>query len=77
MGPSLLVAPVVEPGQSERKVYLPRGAAWYFLWSGERFAGGSEVVVPAVWGRPPLFVRAGSALPANLAVQHFSKPADE
>jgi alpha-glucosidase len=37
VGPSLLAAPVVEPGHVHRKVYLPFGAHWYDFWSGEVF----------------------------------------
>jgi alpha-glucosidase len=33
--------------------------------------------VPAPLGTPPFFVRAGSAIAANVAEQHFAKPADE
>jgi alpha-glucosidase len=77
LGPSLLVASVVESGASSRSVYLPDGADWYDYWRGTLFSGGQTVTVPAEWGRPPFFVRAGSALPVNLAEQHFAKPADE
>ena len=76
LGGKLLVAPVVEPGQRTRAVYLPRGAAWYDFWSGERFAGGATVTLPAPWDRPPLLAREGSILPLNLAEQHFARPAD-
>ena len=77
LGASLLVAAVVEPGQRARRVYLPSGADWYDFWTGELFAGGQEVVLPAPWDRPPLLARAGSAIPLNLAEQHFNRPADE
>lgn len=77
LGPSLLVAVVVEPGATQRSVYLPVGADWYHYWSRTFVSGGQTVTVPAAWGRPPLFVRAGSVLPVNLAEQHFAKPADE
>jgi alpha-glucosidase len=77
LGSSLLVAPVVAKGQTERLVYLPRGSVWYDFWSGEVLPGGDEISVLAPWGKPPVFARAGSAIPVNLAEQHFAKPAHE
>jgi alpha-glucosidase len=77
LGPALLVAPVVARGQTERLVYLPRGSDWYDFWSGEILPGGDEISVLAPWGKPPVFARAGSAIPINLAEQHFAKPAHE
>ena len=53
LGPELLVAPVVQPGAMERRVWLPKGD-WVHLWTGERFSGG-EVTVPAPMGQPPVF----------------------
>jgi alpha-glucosidase len=77
IGPSLLAAPVVEPGQAVRTVRLPAGADWIDWWTGERFAGGRLVERPAPWDRPVLFGRAGAAIPLNLAEQHFGRPAFE
>jgi alpha-glucosidase len=76
LGPALLVAPVAEAGAQSRRVYLPSGADWFDFWTGQRFAGGQEVTVAAPWDRPPLLARAGSAIPLNLAEQHFNRPAD-
>lgn len=60
-GPSLLVAPVTEPGVRRAAVYLPTGT-WYHWWSGKPYnAGWCEV--PAPPGQIPLFVRAGAILP--------------
>ena len=53
LGSELLVAPVVQPGAAERRVWLPKGN-WIHLWTGERFSGG-EVTVPAPMGQPPVF----------------------
>jgi alpha-glucosidase len=75
VGPALLAAPVVEAGQTERALRLPAGAEWIDVWTGERFAGGTRVTRPAPWDRPPLFGRAGTAVPLNLADQHFARPA--
>jgi len=74
---NLLVAAVVEPGQRARSVYLPSGSGWYDFWSGDYYAGGQEVVLPAPWDRPPLLAKEGCAIPLNIADQHFAKPADE
>jgi len=67
LGPSLLVAPVVEPGTQTRTVYLPRGAAWCDVWSGARWEGGRTVELPAPWNRPVLLARAGSVIPVNVS----------
>jgi alpha-glucosidase len=76
LGPSLLVATVVEPGRATRRLRLPAGAAWTDFWTGERYAGGLVVELPSPWGRPPLLVREGAAIPMNVAEQHFAARAD-
>src|SRR5437879_1399317 len=48
LGPNLLVASVVEPGQRERLVHLPAGpGGWLDLWTGKHVAAGQAVVPPA------------------------------
>jgi len=77
LGPNLLVAGVVEPNQSERRVTLPKGTAWFDFWRGTRHEGGQTVTVPApLDAQTPLFARENSAIPLNLAEQHFNRPAD-
>ncbi|HEX7760394.1 MAG TPA: glycoside hydrolase family 31 protein [Caulobacteraceae bacterium] len=76
LGPDLLIAPVVEPGVTERSVYLPAGADWLDLWTGQRHAGGGRVTVLAPWDKPILLSRAGSALALNIAPQTFDHRAD-
>jgi alpha-glucosidase (family GH31 glycosyl hydrolase) len=54
-----MVAPVVEEGAAERRVYVPGGEQWRDLWSGRVVASGwNDVAAPL--GRPPLYVREGS-----------------
>lgn len=68
LGTDLLAAPVVEQGATERRLYLPAGADWTHVWTGEVFAGGSWVTVAApLDGPPPLFARTGSAMLVDLA----------
>jgi alpha-glucosidase len=76
LGSALLVAPVVEAGQSERAVYLPAGARWTAYWSGASFDGGQTVRLPAPLHQPVMLLREGHAIPLNLAEQHFDRRAD-
>jgi alpha-D-xyloside xylohydrolase len=62
-GPDLLVAPVLEAGARERRVYLPSGATWTHAATGERFDGGSFTTVAAPLDAVPLFRRDGAELP--------------
>jgi sulfoquinovosidase len=66
-GAELIVAPVIDAGATEWPVYLPAGAEWVHLWSGERFVGGVTVTVPAPLGEPPIFYRADGAHAALFA----------
>jgi alpha-glucosidase len=59
-GADLLVAPVSQAGKTEWSTYLPAGANWIHVWTDETFTGGREVTVPAPFGQPPVFYRAGS-----------------
>lgn len=68
-GPAFLVAPVTQPGQTEKRVYLPAGTDWYNYWTNEKMAGGQWVTVAAPIDQIPLFVRAGSLLPLGSDVQ--------
>ena len=62
-GPDLLVAPVLHEGARSREVYLPVGAVWTDVWSGETYAGGQTLTVDAPLERIPLFLRDGASLP--------------
>lgn len=76
VGPALLVAPVVGPGEETRSVYLPAGADWYDFWSGTLYSGGQCVTQPAPPTRPVLLAKARSIVAINAAEQHFANPAD-
>jgi alpha-glucosidase len=68
LGPNLLAAPVMEEGATERRLYLPQGADWTNVWTGETHAGGAWITVAApLDGPPPLFARCGSAMLVDLA----------
>jgi len=66
IGPNLLVASVVEPGQRERPVYLPAGPAdWVDFWTGEHVVAGRMHTAPTPLARIPLFVPAGAMIPTT------------
>jgi len=68
-GPAFLVAPVVEQGQTTRRVYLPARADWYDYWTHKRYAGGQTIVANAPIDTLPLFVRAGSIVPLGSEIE--------
>jgi sulfoquinovosidase len=76
-GPDLLAAPVIEPGATDRELYLPPGR-WIDFWRSVSYrekrgalrlrrarvlAGRREATVPAPLDELPLLVRAGAVLP--------------
>ena len=67
-GPSLLIAPVIEPGVTERRVYLPPSCLWYNYYTMSRVLPQYITAVSDLHGddpRVPLFVRGGSILPTQ------------
>ena len=56
-GSDLLVAPVAYKDVMQRKVYLPFGATWTDLYTGELFMGGQEIMVDAPLEKIPVFIR--------------------
>ena len=63
LGESILVAPVVQPGERVRRVYLPSGpSAWINFHTGEKLAAGRFHEVAAGLETLPLFVPEGSVI---------------
>ncbi len=62
-GPDLLVAPVMEAGASERRIYLPAGAVWKDAYTGQVYTGGQNVTVPAPLDVIPVMLRDGADYP--------------
>lgn len=74
-GRNILVAPVVEKGATERRLYLPAGD-WYDFWTHEKIAGGREITRPVDLETMPLYLRAGSILPLGPVKQFVSEKVD-
>jgi alpha-glucosidase (family GH31 glycosyl hydrolase) len=63
VGPELMVAPVLDPGEDSVDIYLPAGK-WVHLWTGERYGlprRGAHETVPAPIGEPAVFYKEDSA----------------
>jgi alpha-glucosidase (family GH31 glycosyl hydrolase) len=67
-GPSLLVAPVLQEGQTQRDVFLPSGV-WIDYWSDATHIGRRWITAPAPLEKIPLYVRAGSFLPTKSSLE--------
>jgi alpha-glucosidase (family GH31 glycosyl hydrolase) len=59
-GRSLLVSPVLQPGATDRRLYLPAGQ-WLDYWTGTEYKGQQWVTIPAPLERIPVFRRLDQA----------------
>ena len=62
LGEDFFVSPVIEAGQTSKKVYLPKGK-WVHIWSDKVLGSveeGTWVTVDAPVGQPPVFYKEGS-----------------
>ncbi len=63
LGSSLLVANVLDKGQTIKSVYLPKGANWVNLSDGHYYDGGQTIQVPVDLHSIPMFLRTGGIIP--------------
>ena len=62
-GSELLVAPVLQAGQTEREVYLPKGW-WFDFWTDQMYQGGGFIRYQAPLATLPLFIKADAIIPS-------------
>lgn len=72
IGSDLLVAPILNPGVTERLVYLPKGV-WYDYWTNRKYSGGTMIRVAAPLETVPMFVRAGAIIPTAPAMNYIGE----
>lgn len=75
-GDCVLVAPVLEPGATQRTVYLPHGG-WWDYWKNVRVEGGSETTREVDLETIPLYVKAGAIVPIGPVKQHTGEESSE
>lgn len=68
-GNDFLIAPILNPGEVTKELYLPNTSAWFNFYSGERFEGGQTIEVDVNMETIPTFVRAGSIIPMAKPMQ--------
>jgi alpha-glucosidase len=77
-GSSLLAAPVTAEGAREVAVYLPNGPEnWRDYWTGQAYASGQTIVIPAPLERLPLLAPAGAVIPTTDCKGDYSRRHDE
>ena len=83
-GKSILVCPVTDAMYSKdmkedfgtvrsRELYLPNGAEWFDLWTGEKLKGGQTIKKETPIDIMPLYVKAGTILPIGPKVQYATE----
>lgn len=70
-GRDLLVAPVIDQGMTECRLYLPDDD-WVHIFSGQQYTGHEWVTVPAPVGTPTAFHRKSSTFAALFESLRFS-----
>lgn len=76
VGPSMLIAPVTEPGVSKKMVYLPEGE-WYDYFTHEKHTGKQWILKDAPLDTCPIYIKAGSIIPMYEVMQYVGeKPYD-
>ncbi len=69
-GDSMMLAPVVKEGQTQRDIYLPRGTKWINYWTGQEYNGGQTISQNVALGDLPIFVKKNSMIPTRDVQQY-------
>jgi alpha-glucosidase len=74
-GRDLLIAPRVTEMLDPLEIDLPPGS-WYDYWTGEKFAGGTDIKVIPSLDSVPVYVRGGAIIPQQPVVQYTAQKPD-
>ncbi|APC96580.1 glycoside hydrolase family 31 protein [Francisella frigiditurris] len=69
----MLIANILEQGQTKRQIYLPKGSSWYDYYTGEIYQGGQTICLDVDETSIPIFVRENTVIPVNIARAGFNK----
>lgn len=65
LGSSILVANVVDQGQTIKDIYLPAGSRWVDLKTNKYYDGGQTIQIPVDLSSIPMFMRTGGIVPES------------
>ncbi|MCL2566897.1 MAG: DUF4968 domain-containing protein [Alphaproteobacteria bacterium] len=71
LGRSLLVANVLDKGQTLKDIYLPNGSNWYDLKTYKYYQGGQIIQIPVDLDSIPMFLRTGGILIEAIGVMNL------
>jgi alpha-glucosidase len=71
-GDSIMVAPIVQQGQTVRQVYLPIGT-WYDYWTKQKYSGGTFILQHAELDTCPIYIKQGAIIPNDLPQQYVGE----
>ena len=69
-GDNMMLAPVINAGQTSREVYLPEGETWVDFNSKAEHKGGQTITVEAPLETMPIFVKKNSIIPTREVQQY-------
>src|SRR5690554_5438725 len=75
-GDKILVSPVLEAGQQQKTIYLPKGK-WYDYWTHTLIQGGMEHQFDTPLDKMPIFIKAGTVLPEHPVMQYVNEKSIE
>ena len=76
-GDSLLVEIITDYGVKEKWVYLPKGACWHNIFTGEKLEGGTHALVNAEIDKTPIFAKGGSIIITGNNAENVSECSKE
>lgn len=68
-GDNILVAPILDKGQTSKKLYLPKGQNWFKFSTDKLYKGGQWITEQVVLEDIPIFVRGGGFIPITPPIQ--------
>ena len=71
-GENILVAPVLEKGVKERKIYLPKGK-WLSIFTTVVYDGGKWITLPVDLNYSPVFMKEGAFVPTVSRIKNVSE----